>query len=108
LIATALWDSDSGSNAVVQRMMRLAESHEFQEIQMRQDNDIDNDGEERELANIPQGRSAKGKWERRKARSQKPPRTPEEIVAIRAERSLKKGRLEAEQQAASTNSATSD
>jgi hypothetical protein len=79
-------------------MMRLAKSHEFQEIQMRQDHD--GNGEDREtteLANIPEGRSsAKGKWEKRKARSQKPSRTPDEIVAIRAERAVKKASLEAE------------
>jgi tRNA-dihydrouridine synthase 3 len=100
LIASALWDSDSKTNAV-ERMRRLAESHEFQEIQMRQEND-GNDGEDSreatELTNIPQDKIPKGgKWEKRRARSQKPPRTPEEIVAIRAERAVKKASLEAEQ-----------
>jgi tRNA-dihydrouridine synthase 3 len=101
LIAAALWDSDSESNAI-QRLIRLAESHEFQEIQISKDNDEDK--ETAELSNIPEGRSSKGKWEKRRARSQKPPRTPEEIIEIRAERAAKKARIEAEQAASVSSS----
>jgi len=96
LIADSLWSSDSSSNAV-QRLLQLAESEDFRDIQtkcsLEEATSRDSD-ETAELANVP---ASDGKWKRRRRRSQKPVRTDEEIAAIRAERAAKKARLEAEQ-----------
>ncbi|CAB9528561.1 synthase [Seminavis robusta] len=90
-IAGILWDSTSDKEAVA-NLQSFAESKEFETIQNCHEDDGKNE-ETTELANIRSG----GKWRKRRGRSPKPQRTPEEIAAIRAERAAKKARLAMEE-----------
>jgi tRNA-dihydrouridine synthase 3 len=102
LIADSLWNSQSRLDAY-QKLEKLSESSQFRDIQTKyvQEEDMSLDAAETtELANVPSSNSSSGKGNRRRRRSQAPQRTPEEIAAIRAERSAKRARLlleEAEQ-----------
>ena len=73
------------------RFEMFLESADFEEIQMNDNAEI---LETTELGNI---RNEGGKWHKRRGRNPKPQRTPEEIVAIRAERAAKKARLAMEE-----------
>lgn len=100
LIAAALWDSDSASNAV-QRLQQLGESPEFEQVvqkKLQYEEGDDRDGTENseELANVPPDKRGNRGGRRSSRRPQKPQRTPEEIAQIRAERAAKRARLEAE------------
>mmetsp|Transcript_31148 Transcript_31148/g.75294 ORF Transcript_31148/g.75294 Transcript_31148/m.75294 type:complete len:588 (-) Transcript_31148:404-2167(-) len=126
LISDSLWQSDSSTDAV-QRLVHLAESREFQNLQNNElseqryldDRDREQDGncvstaaDATELSNIPSSSSIGGKRgrnPRRRRRSQAPDRTPEEIAQIRAERAAKKMArlaLAAEAEAAGLSSAS--
>mmetsp|Transcript_31147 Transcript_31147/g.75292 ORF Transcript_31147/g.75292 Transcript_31147/m.75292 type:complete len:588 (-) Transcript_31147:43-1806(-) len=124
LISDALWQSDSNTDAV-QRLVRLAESRKFQDLQNNElleqryldDRDREQDGsyvstaaDATELSNIPSSSSnggKRGRNPRRRRRSQAPDRTPEEIAQIRAERAAKKmARLAAEAEAAALSSSS--
>mmetsp|Transcript_18554 Transcript_18554/g.27163 ORF Transcript_18554/g.27163 Transcript_18554/m.27163 type:complete len:474 (+) Transcript_18554:38-1459(+) len=94
LIASSLWESDSNAGAV-SKLHALAESKQFQDI-LANPNDEDEESGATELANIPK-RGAPGKWNKRRGRNPKPKRTPEEIVAVRAERAAKKAALALQQ-----------
>ena len=89
-IASLLWESDSDRDAII-KLTSFAESADFEEIQMNDNAEI---LETTELGNI---RNEGGKWHKRRGRNPKPQRTPEEIVAIRAERAAKKARLAMEE-----------
>uniref|UniRef100_A0A7S2XSJ4 Uncharacterized protein n=1 Tax=Attheya septentrionalis TaxID=420275 RepID=A0A7S2XSJ4_9STRA len=92
LIAAALWESESNADAVT-KLNTLAESHQFRDIQTNASGKDTDDAEETtELANIP--KNSKGRWNQRRGRNPKPKRSPEEIVAVRAERAAKKLALE--------------
>ena len=89
LISNALWESDSDAHAV-SLLKALAESADLKNIQV-----VDDESNETlELANVPSNNKRR-KFGRR-GRDPKPPRTEQEIVAIRAERAAKKARLAAE------------
>ena len=88
-IASLLWESESDEDAV-SKLTAFAESAEFEDIRK---NDDAAEEEFKELSNI---RNEGGKWHKRRGRNPKPPRTPEEIVAVRAERAAKRARLEME------------
>jgi hypothetical protein len=86
-IAAVLWESNSDQDAV-QKLVAFAESHDFEEIKNTEE-EVDAE-ETKELSNI---RREGGGWRKRRQREHKPKRTPEEIVAVRAERAAKKARL---------------
>jgi len=95
LIAARLWESDSDAHAI-DLLSKLAESDEFQRLQAGTSGEGEEEDEVEELANIPSGDSRSGGGRRRsnrRGRNPKPKRTPEEIVAVRAERAAKKARL---------------
>ena len=85
-IADGLWESSSDTNAI-DALTAFAGSATFEQI-LRENNAKDDDEAEEteELSNIPRGRND----DRRRGRSAKPKRSPEEIRMIREERAAKK------------------
>ena len=86
IMASILWESDSDANAVT-KLAAFAESPDFAQIQRRRTDTADD--ETKELSNIPKN-GEQGKREKRRERTPKPKRTPEEIAAIRVERAAKR------------------
>jgi len=86
-ISHILWDSSSDADAV-QSLAGFAESSEFRDIQAAElSYGEEASAETEELANIP---ARMRNDDRRRGRSPKPKRTPEEIRIIRAERAAKR------------------
>ena len=90
LIANALWESGSDTDAV-DKLKKLAESNEFKEILAR---GVSSEREDQVLTNLPKGKA--GRWEKRRGRNPGPKRTDEQIATIRAQRAAKKARILAE------------
>jgi len=91
LIAAALWESESDADAI-QKLIAIAEGHEFQQITRTGGS---GSGEDKVLTNLVPNKK-KGKWTKRRGRNPGPKRTEEEISRIRAQRAAKKAKILAE------------